>query len=104
MDDLFGKAPKLKRADAERIIANQCSGYQRNVAESVVRVASNLSEFTPEDVRLWCEPGAGQENSFSSAILRVVDLKLIKPVRMTRAHRKQAHGRKIPVYCRTFEL
>jgi hypothetical protein len=78
--------------------------YQKQVVESVIRVASRLTEFTSEDIRLWCEPARGAENAFSNAVLRAVELKLIKPARMTRAKRREAHGRKIPVYERAFEL
>jgi hypothetical protein len=95
--------PKLTFAQAQALIQKRLGGYQREVGEQVLKVASELAEFTPEDVRGWCEPARGQENSFSSAILRVVDLALIKPVRMTRAKRAAAHGRKIVVYRRMFE-
>jgi hypothetical protein len=104
MDDLFGALPKLSRAQAQALIERRCSGYEQEVGLSTLKVASALAEFTPEDVRAWCEPARGEENRFSAAIAQVVDLALIKPVRMTRAKRKSAHGRKIPVYQRAFEL
>lgn len=102
--ELFSTLPALTLSQAQHIIERECNGYALEVAHAVLKVASELGEFTPEDVRAWCEPERGGENTFSSAILKVVTLGLIKPVRMTRAKRACAHGRKIVIYRRTFEL
>jgi hypothetical protein len=103
--DLFGEMPKLTRTDIERIIQNNFTGYSLKVAMSAVGVASRMEEVTPEDIRPWCEPEPGTSKStFSQALNEVVSRKWLLPVRMTRAKRKEAKGRRIPVYRRNFEL
>jgi hypothetical protein len=104
-NDLFGETPKLTRSDVERIIQNNLIGYSHKVAMSAIDVASKLEEVTPEDIRPWCEPEPGaSKNTFSEAMNEVVARKFLIPVRMTRAKRKEAKGRRIPVYRRNFEL
>jgi predicted transcriptional regulator len=104
-NDLFGETPKLTRSDVERIIQKDFNGYALKVAMSVVALASKLEEVTPEDIRSWCEPEPGiSKNVFGDAMNRVVSRKWLIPVRMTRAKRKEAKGRRIPVYRRNFEL
>jgi hypothetical protein len=105
MEDLFGQVPKFTRADVDRIIQNSFYGYSRKVAECAVAIASTMKECTPEDIRPWCEPDPGtSKNIFGEAMNQIVSHKFLVPIRTTRAKRKEAKGRRIPVYRRNFEL
>ena len=97
----FDDAPS--RDELEHAIDHLFSGYTKSVCQSVLKVADTLKEFTAEDVRAWCEPPAGQENTFSAAMLDAKRIGIIKVTGYQNATRKEAKGRVIPIYTRGFK-
>jgi hypothetical protein len=103
--DLFG--PKIAlptRRDMEQVVSRMFPDYVRTVCDNALKVAGANEDFTSEDVRQFCEPAKGQENTFSSAMLEAKRLGIFKVIGYRNSARKEAKGRMIPVYQRAFEL
>ena len=90
--------------DMERVVARMFPDYVRTVCENALKVARANDDFTAEEIRQFCEPAKGQENTFSSAMLEAKRLGIIKVVGYRNAARREAKGRMIPVYQRAFNL